>query len=428
MKGRGAFEDFFNNTIGGVVDPNKNGLANEFNNPDSLLRQAAKKTENALGSVFDPNKNGLRQSIDNAVQSLKNVTQQFPDDIKRALDPTQNGVADALNKAGADIKGAFTDLGNKILAQARADKEKLDEAFAPLVNEFSNPDSVLATFIKSQVGTEEDWRKKFEDPDTYFQIASILLTVAAAVVTAPIGGVGAPMAFAAMQTALACTKMITHAAQGKPFDPMDAIGIVLAVGGPAIGKVMGTVAGKAGVVAEKAAERLGVWNRLYGGLTPAAPAAGQWVQAGINSAKFNFGAAAALNQVAYNLRPAEAVGENFVALSTANNETSGPSPVAAPPVSDATAPVPSSTITPEAQARAETDRVMQENAQRTRDADLAAQQANLLPQYQGMQFADSSQKGSFGGFGGSKPHMLRHAEEHLRGRKAHRNIDPTYFC
>ena len=460
MRGKGtAAEDFVNVTLGNVFDPNKNSLAHQFTHPDSGLNQALKTTENALGSVFDPNKNGLREKMDAAVEDFKRVTQQLPDDMKRALDPNQNGVADAFNKFGGDLKGAFTELGNKILAQAGADKAKLDEAFAPLVNEFSNPDSVLAKFIKQQVGTEEDWKRKFEDPDTYFLIASILLTAAAAVVTAPIGGVGAPAAFAAMQTALACTKMITHAAQGKPFDPMDAVAIVLAAGGPAIGKVTAYAGGQAGVAAEKAAEKLGIWNRLYGAVTPAAPAAGQWIAQGMQSAAFGFGTAAATNQIAYNMRPAEAVGQNFTAISTANLETSGPSPVAAPLESDTVKAarlramnIQPSAMPPQPQVSREEGQRLAAESQRDHELQLEkkargeayysyekgefmpAVSAPVVPQgtttqvnyddtfdpRTGLYFPAVHDELSGSG-------LIDHVQKHLRGRKVHRNVDLSYF-
>jgi hypothetical protein len=322
LKGTGPAEDFFNDA--------GQKIKNEFTNPDSLLGQAAKKTEQALGNVFDPNKNGLRKSLEAAVENLKKFTADMPADLKAAFDPNENGVAAAFNKFGADTKSAFDELGRRIVAQAQRDKREMDKAFAPLVNELTNPNSVLAKFMQQQIGTEADWRRKFEDPDTYFLIASILITAAATVVTAPIGGVGAPIAFAAMQTALACGKMITHAAQGKPFDPMDAVAIVLAVSGPMISKAAAPVGEYLGTVGEAIALDLGVWNHVYGAATPLAPAAGEWIATGLTNAAVGFGKAALKNQVSWNMRPTEAVGQNFAEVSIANQETGGNSPVSFP--------------------------------------------------------------------------------------------------
>lgn len=323
LKGTGPVEDFFNDA--------GRKISNEFTNPDSLLGQAAKKTEQALGSVFDPNKNGLRQSLEGTVETFKKFARDMPADLKAAFDPNENGVAAAFNKFGSDTKAAFDELGRRIVAQAARDKVEMDKAFAPLRNELMNPDSVLAKFMKQQIGTEEDWKRKFEDPDTYFLIASILLVAASTVVTAPIGGVGAPIAFAAMQTALATSKLITHAAQGKKFDPMDAVAIVLAVTGPIIskaaGKVFAPVGEYLGTVGEGLALDLGVWNQLYGAATPAAPAAGEWIATAGASAASGLAKAAVENQIAYNMRPTEAIGQNFAGMSIANQEAGGRSPV-----------------------------------------------------------------------------------------------------
>jgi len=436
MKGKGAIDDFFANNF----DPNKNGLKHQFTHPDSNLNQAAKAAERALGGIFDPNKNGLREKVNAAVEDFKKVTQQLPDDIKRALDPNQNGVAAAFNKFGDNLKGAFIELGNKILAQAKADKAKLDEAFAPLVNEFKNPDSVLAKFIKEQVGTEQDWKKKFEDPDTYFLIASILLTAAAAVVTAPIGGVGAPIVFAALQTALACTKLIVHAAQGKPFNPMDAVDIVLAVGGPAIGKATGAIAGKAGVAAEKTAEKLGVWNRIYGGVAPAAPAAGSWIQEGMKKAGSGLAQAAIKNQVAYNQkRAAEAIGENLTAISTANLDTSANAPVIKSQANAATPAATSSqanAATSAATSMSEYDKKIlafeREQAQQKQTEKMHAEWSPYAESEGGAREMGWTPEHGWPGVprGSGKPgsRLLSHTDKHLRGRGAHHNVDPSYFC
>jgi hypothetical protein len=209
LRGKGPFD---------FLDPAKNGLN------DSI-----RHTGEVLGNAFDPNKNGLAAAVNAAGDKLKAVDwNAVKNKIGDGLDPAKNGVSDAFNKFGGDAQRAFEDLGNKIKDSAQRDKAKLDQAFAPLVHEFTNPDSALAKFVQS-AGipiSADDWKKKFEDPDTYFTILSVLVTAAASVCSAGLAG---PGVFAATQALIAGTKLLTKAAMGKPIDPMDIAGVVTSV-------------------------------------------------------------------------------------------------------------------------------------------------------------------------------------------------------
>jgi hypothetical protein len=171
-----------------ALDPNRNGL-----------NESLRRTGEVLGNAFDPNKNGLAKAVNSAVDAIKNVNwNEVGSKIGDGLDPSKNGVSAAFDKFGGDAKRAFQDLGNKIKESAQRDKALLDAAFAPLANEFNNPNSALSSFVKS-VGiplTPDEWKKKFEDPETYFTLLSVLVTAAASVVSA---GTAGPGAFAAMQ-------------------------------------------------------------------------------------------------------------------------------------------------------------------------------------------------------------------------------------
>jgi len=305
---------------GGNIGDDINSLGakikNEFENPDSMMRLGLKDTGQKFENAFDPNKNGLKASIDHTVEALKGIDwSHVGQEIKDGLDPAKNGVKAAFDKFGADLKKAFQALGDKMLADWKHNKEVLDAAFAPLVHEFTDGNSVLGKFIREQVGTAEDWKRKFEDPDTYFTIISILLTAAAAVVTAPIGGVGAAAVFAALQTANACTKVIVHAAQGKPFNPMDVVDVVACAAGPAvIGKFMSSPAGKA-----VSAVGTSMSNAVFGAAKTAAPAAGSWLSKAAVAGGTAAAQAAAANQIAWNMKPNESAGKTLTSITVAAN-------------------------------------------------------------------------------------------------------------
>jgi len=209
LRGKGPFD---------FLDPAKNGL-----------NESIRHTGEVLGNAFDPNKNGLAAAVNAASDKLKAVDwNAVKNKIGDGLDPKKNGVSAAFDKFGGDAKKAFEDLGNKIKESAQRDKAKLDQAFAPFVREFTNPDSALAKFVQS-AGipiSADDWKKKFEDPDTYFTILSVLVTAAASVCSAGLAG---PGVFAATQALIAGTKLLTKAAMGKPIDPMDIAGVVTSV-------------------------------------------------------------------------------------------------------------------------------------------------------------------------------------------------------
>jgi len=200
-----------------AFDPNKNGL-----------NASIQQTGEVLGKTFDPDKNGLADAVRSAVEAVKNVDwNQVKQSVGDALDPKKNGVDAAFAKFGGDARKAFEDLGAKIKESAERDKAKLDNGFAALRNEFTNPDSALTHFVRS-AGiplTPDEWKHKFEDPETYFTIMSLMVTAAASVVSA---GMAGPGTFAAMQAIIASARVITKAAQGHEIGPGDIAGVVLA--------------------------------------------------------------------------------------------------------------------------------------------------------------------------------------------------------
>lgn len=216
LKGGDLFSD-----IRDKLDPNKNGVNNALDPAKNGLKEKFEK-------AFDPQKNGLAQAVSGAVDALKKVNwNEVNSKLNDALDPKKNGVDAAFQKFGGDTRKAFEDLGQKIRDQAAKDKATLDSAFAPFVNEFTSPTSALSKFVSS-AGiplTADGWKKKFEDPETYFTILSLIVTAAASVVSA---GVAGPGAFAAAQALIASARVVTKAAQGKPVGVGDVAGIVMA--------------------------------------------------------------------------------------------------------------------------------------------------------------------------------------------------------
>jgi hypothetical protein len=214
--------------IRNALNPNriKDAIDASLRDTKQKLDQSIQNTGNVLGNAFDPNKNGLAAAVNAAGEKLKAVDwNDVKNKIGDGLDPAKNGVSEAFNRFGGDAKKAFEDIGNKIRESAQRDKEKLDRAFAPFVAEFTNPNSALAKFVQS-AGipiSADEWKRKFEDPDTYFTILSVLVTAAASVASAGLAG---PGVFAATQALIAGTRVITKAATGKPVSPMDIASVV----------------------------------------------------------------------------------------------------------------------------------------------------------------------------------------------------------
>jgi hypothetical protein len=217
MRGGDLGEDI-KRSFENAFDPKKNGL-----------EESIRKSNEVLANTFDPNKNGLAAAVNRGVEAIKNVDwNKVGNEIGDGLNPQKNGVSAAFEKFGGDAKRAFEDLGQKIKESAARDKAVLDRAFAPLANEFNNPNSALTKFVRS-AGipiTADEWKKKFEDPETYFTLMSFLVTAAASVVTA---GAAGPGTFAAMQTVIAGARVITKAAMGQPVGAGDIAGIVMAM-------------------------------------------------------------------------------------------------------------------------------------------------------------------------------------------------------
>ena len=223
MHGAGFLDDLRN-----AFDPNKNGLNASVQHTKEAFDQSIAKTGEALGKAFDPNKNGLAGAVQHLSDQIKSVDwSAVKNQVGDALDPQKNGVTAAFEKFGGDTKSAFEDLGAKIRDSAQRDKASLDSAFAPLVHEFTDPNSALSQFVAS-AGiplTPDQWKTKFEDPETYFTILSVLVTAAASVVT---GGAATPEAIAATKALIAAARVITKAATGKPVGPDDIAGILTA--------------------------------------------------------------------------------------------------------------------------------------------------------------------------------------------------------
>ncbi len=220
-----------------ALDPNRNGLNQSIQNTGAAINQSVQDTKQkldqsiqntgrVLGDAFDPNKNGLAAAVNAIGDKLKAVDwNDVKNKLGDGLDPAKNGVSEAFNKFGGDATRAFEELGNKIKESAQRDKATLDRAFAPFVAEFTNPNSALAQFVQS-AGipiSADDWKKKFEDPETYFTILSVLVTAAASVASAGLAG---PGVFAATQALIAGTRVITKAAMGKPITPGDILAVV----------------------------------------------------------------------------------------------------------------------------------------------------------------------------------------------------------
>jgi len=222
-----------------ALDPNRNGLNQSIQNTGAAINQSVQDTKQkldqsiqntgrVLGDAFDPNKNGLAAAVNAIGDKLKGVDwNDVKNKLGDGLDPAKNGVSEAFNKFGGDATRAFEELGNKIKESAQRDKATLDAAFAPFVAEFTNPNSALAQFVQS-AGipiSADEWKKKFEDPETYFTILSVLVTAAASVASAGLAG---PATFAAAQALIAGTRVITKAAMGKPVTPGDIAAVVTA--------------------------------------------------------------------------------------------------------------------------------------------------------------------------------------------------------
>jgi hypothetical protein len=407
LTGTGPVEDFFNDA--------GQKIKNEFTNPDSLTAQAFKSAENALGSVFDPNKNGLREKLGAAIDSFKKFTEQLPADLKAGLDPNQNGVAEAFRKFGQDTNGAFEEIGRRILARAGVDKAALDFAFGPIRDELLRVDSEIGKFMLRQLGTQEDWKKKFEDPDTYFTIAGILLTAAAAVVAAPAASTAA-MGFFAVNLGLACAQVLMHAAQGKPFSIGDGITLGFAIFGPAIGR-MGTAAYQA------------AYKSVF--KTAASTAAPGMLSA--------LGQAAAIpiaqNQLMFNVR---GMGQTFTAVSTANMETGGASPVDLPNPPAAPPPLqgnlglsggPDQGLNRPEWMGASVAQGEKEETEQTRQATEDQAREDLRSGKITMEQYSNIVYGNLQGSGKGRSRLVAHAQMHRRGRrKSHDSIDSAHFC
>jgi hypothetical protein len=231
MHGEGFFEDAagfakdaFSRVAGGFTQDGfinqgikdaANKVAHEFSDPESLLRK----------EVGDPNsllrKTILPTDINEGIAKLQGVDwEQVKRDAENVLDPAKNGIGAAFESAGNDIIKLAQTVSEKMSMSAAESKAGLDRAFAPLLAAFAK-DSQLSTaisdFVGKEIGTKEQWEAALKNPDTYFDILTGIIVVAAAVSTGP----GVVPTAAAAQAIVSGLKVLTRAAQGKQLTAED---------------------------------------------------------------------------------------------------------------------------------------------------------------------------------------------------------------
>ena len=216
LRGEGPFEDWFNNA--------GKAIANEFTNPDSLLNQAANKAkeeiekaaraveaelkrwEQELGKVFDPKKNGLEEKFRDFANQVGPAFQMIGDKLKHDLDPRTNGVDAAFRKFGNDVNGAFQELGDKINAQLIKDGEAIKNAFKGL---------------SDTIGNESWWKDTMSNPETYFFIAQAVISCSAAFL--------GPAGVALANGVVGAARMITKAARGEQINLSDLLDVAVSL-------------------------------------------------------------------------------------------------------------------------------------------------------------------------------------------------------
>jgi len=224
MTGEGLFD-------GGFADTAFRQVANEFSNPDSILGS----TVRAVGNEFVNPESDLRRALDNEFtnpNSLFRTTALSPEvnnivtelqthdwgplkrQFENVFDPNKNGLADAFRMVNGDKTELFNFIKDNLSKVARENKEGFDNAFKPLLHAFGEDralSELIGEHIKTFPVTREDWERVLQDPDTYFDILSVMISVAAVVTTGP----AAPATIAASRAALTAARVLTHAAQGK---------------------------------------------------------------------------------------------------------------------------------------------------------------------------------------------------------------------
>jgi hypothetical protein len=199
-----------------ILGSTARAVSNEFANPESELRRAGRLVENEF---VNPNSQlrttALSPEVNNIITDLQTHDWgPLKDQFEKALDPNKNGLADAFRMLNGDKTELFNFIKDNLSKVARENKAGFDNAFRPLLHAFGE-DRALSELIGQHIQgfpqTREDWERVMKDPDTYFDILSVMISVAAVVTTGP----AAPATIAASRAALTAARVLTHAAQGK---------------------------------------------------------------------------------------------------------------------------------------------------------------------------------------------------------------------
>jgi hypothetical protein len=199
----------------GAIKDIANKVAHEFSDPDSLLRKEVGDPNSLLRQTF------LSPEVNEGITKLQNIDwDQVKRDAENALDPAKNGIGAAFEATGGDIVKLAQTVSQKIAASAAESKAGLDKTFAPFIAAFEKDSELSAAirgFVEREVGTKEQWEAALQNPDTYFDILTGIIVVAAAVSTGP----GVVPTAAAAQAIVSGLKVLTRAAQGKELTAED---------------------------------------------------------------------------------------------------------------------------------------------------------------------------------------------------------------
>jgi hypothetical protein len=200
-------------------------VGNEFTNPESDLRRAVKNEFTDPNSQFRTT--ALSPEVNNIVSELQAhdwgpLNSQF----ENVFDPNKNGLADVYRMFHGDKTELFNFIKDNLSKVASDNKEGLDEAFRPLLHAFGEDrelSALIGQHIESFPQTRAHWERVMQDPDTYFDILSVMISIAAVVTTGP----AAPATIAASRAALTAARVLTHAAQGKQITNAELAAIVV---------------------------------------------------------------------------------------------------------------------------------------------------------------------------------------------------------
>ena len=165
------------------------------------------KVGDELGKIFDPQRNGLAKLVNDEIKKIGPVFDSLGTQLANELDPEKNGVNAALRKFGNDTAASFNELGRLIEEQAKKDKAALEAAFKP-----------VGEFMKN-LGDAQWWKDTMNNPETYFLLASIMISAAASF----LGPGGVLLANGVVSAA----RLITKAARGEQVNISDAVEVVV---------------------------------------------------------------------------------------------------------------------------------------------------------------------------------------------------------